>query len=72
MGKRLERFGEVRIVDETKNGFALDFVKKTERVFWSATPDVGQYWSFKHLSGFIAWMQIWFPMKVIIKENTRH
>ena len=34
MGTRLERFGEVRIVDET-NGFGLDFVKKTE------TPDVG-------------------------------
>ena len=29
MGKRLERFGEVRIVDET-NGFGLDFVEKTE------------------------------------------
>ena len=28
MGKRLERFGEVRIVDET-NGFGLDFVEKT-------------------------------------------
>ena len=31
MGKRLERFGEVRIVDET-NGFGLDFVKKIERL----------------------------------------
>ena len=40
MGKRFERFGEVRIVDET-NGFGLDFVKKTENGFWSATPDVG-------------------------------
>ena len=29
MGKRLERFGEVRIIDEM-NGFGLDFVKKTE------------------------------------------
>ena len=29
MGKRLERFGEVRIVDET-NGFRLDFVEKAE------------------------------------------
>ena len=29
MGKRLERFGEVRFVDET-NGFGLDFFKKTE------------------------------------------
>ena len=29
MGKRLERFGEVRIIDET-NGFGLDFVEKTE------------------------------------------
>ena len=35
-GKRLERFGEVRIVDET-NGFGLDFVEKTESRFWSAT-----------------------------------
>ena len=33
MGKRFERFGEVRIVDET-NGFGLDFFKKTD-----ATPD---------------------------------
>ena len=31
MGKRLERFGEVRIIDET-NGFGLDFVEKTERL----------------------------------------
>ena len=27
MGKRLERFGEVRIVDDT-NGFGLDLVEK--------------------------------------------
>ena len=40
MGKRLERFGEVRIIDET-NGFGLDFVEKTESRFWSTTPDVG-------------------------------
>ena len=32
MGKRLEGFGEVRIVDET-NGFGLDYVKKTESGF---------------------------------------
>ena len=32
MGKRLERFGDVRIVDET-NGFGLDFVEETERRF---------------------------------------
>ena len=31
MGRRLERFDEVRIVDET-NGFGLDFVKKTETI----------------------------------------
>ena len=31
MGKRLERFCEVGIVDET-NGVRLDFVKKEERV----------------------------------------
>ena len=29
MRKRLEKFGEVGIVDET-NGFGLDFVEKTE------------------------------------------
>ena len=40
MGKRLERFGEVRIIDET-NGFGLDFVEKTESGFWSTAPDVG-------------------------------
>ena len=40
MGKRLERFGEVRIIDEM-NGFGLDFVEKTESRFSSATPDVG-------------------------------
>ena len=40
MGKRLERSGEVRIVDET-NGFGLEFVEKTESGFWSITPDVG-------------------------------
>ena len=36
MGKRLERSGEVRVVDET-NGFGLHFVKKREREsrFWS-------------------------------------
>ena len=34
MGKRLERVGEVRIIDET-NGFGLDFVEKTESRFWS-------------------------------------
>ena len=36
MGKRLERFGEVGIVDET-NGFGLDLVQKTESRLWSAT-----------------------------------
>ena len=40
MEKRLERFGEVRIVDEM-NGFGLDFSKKTEGRFWSATSDMG-------------------------------
>ena len=40
MGKRLEKFGEVGIVDET-NGFGLDFVEKTESRFWSTIPDVG-------------------------------
>ena len=37
MGKRLERFGEVRIVDET-NGFRLDFVKKTDSGLWKRHP----------------------------------
>ena len=40
MGKRLERFGEVRLVDET-NSFGLDFVKKTENGYKSTSPDVG-------------------------------
>ena len=40
MGKRLKKFGELRIIDET-NGFGLDFVEKTESRFCSATPDVG-------------------------------
>ena len=40
MGKRLERFGEVGIVDE-KNGFGQDFIEKTEIGFRSTTPDVG-------------------------------
>ena len=43
MGKRLKRFGEVRIIDET-NGFGLDFVEKIESRFCSATPDVEQYY----------------------------
>ena len=42
MGKRLERFGEVRIVDET-NGFGLDFVEKTESRFWSPPQTWEQY-----------------------------
>ena len=40
MGKRLERFDEVRLVDET-NGSGLDIVEKTESRFWSTTPEVG-------------------------------
>ena len=40
MGKRSERFGEVRIIDET-NGLGLDFVEKTDGRFWSTTLDVG-------------------------------
>ena len=39
MRKRLERAGEVWIVDE-KGGFGLDFIKKTERRFRSTTPDM--------------------------------
>ena len=40
MGKRLERFGEIGVADET-NGFGLDIVETTESGFWSVTPDVG-------------------------------
>ena len=40
MGKRLERFGEVRFLDET-NDFRLDSVEKTEGGFCSASIDVG-------------------------------
>ena len=40
MGKRLERFGDVRIVGEA-NCVGLDFVEKTESRFWSTIPDVG-------------------------------
>ena len=40
MGKRLERFDEIGIVDDM-NGFELDIVKKTESIFGSTTPDVG-------------------------------
>ena len=40
MGRKLEIFGEVRIIDET-NGFGLEFFKKTKSGFWSATQDAG-------------------------------
>ena len=40
MRKKLVRFGEVWIVDET-DGFGLDIVEKTERGFRSTTPDKG-------------------------------
>ena len=40
MKKRLERFGEVRIIDET-NCFGLDFVMKTESGFLNTTPRRG-------------------------------
>ena len=39
MGIRLERFGEVGIVDKT-NGFGLGFVKKALSAFWRTSPDV--------------------------------
>ena len=42
MGKRLERFGEVRIIDET-NGFGLDFVEKTESRFEAPPQKWEQY-----------------------------
>ena len=38
MGKRLERFRSVGILDEM-NGFGLDFIEKTESGFRSTTPD---------------------------------
>ena len=40
MGKRLERFGEVSIVDE-RNGIGVEFVKKTESGISSTAPGVG-------------------------------
>ena len=40
MGKRLERSGEVEIVNET-SGYGLDFFKTIESRFWSTTPKVG-------------------------------
>ena len=40
MGNRLERFSEVRIMDET-SGFGLDFVEETASKFWSTTADGG-------------------------------
>ena len=42
MRKRLERFGEVRIVDET-NGFGLDFVEKRKSGVRNITQTWGQY-----------------------------
>ena len=48
MGQRLERFGEVRIIDEM-NGFGLDVFKKTESGFWSAIPDMGAAVKQSHL-----------------------
>ena len=39
MGERLERLGEVRIVEET-DCFGLDFVQEMERMFRSTAPDM--------------------------------
>lgn len=36
VGKNLEQFGEVKMVDEM-NGYGLGFFKKTESGFWSTT-----------------------------------
>lgn len=48
--KKLERFGEVEIVQEANFFFfselcwgGMDFIKKTESGFRSSTPDMGQY-----------------------------
>ena len=43
MGKRLERFGEVGIIDET-NGFGLDFVER-QRVDFGAPPQTWEQYS---------------------------
>ena len=40
MGKRLERIGEVWIVNEM-DCFRLDFIEKIERRFGITTPDLG-------------------------------
>ena len=40
IGERLERIGEVSIVDET-DFFRLDFIERMERRFRSTTPDMG-------------------------------
>ena len=40
MGERLERLGEVWIVDET-DCFGLDFIEEMERRFRSTTPEIG-------------------------------
>ena len=49
MGKRLERFDEVRIIDET-NDFGLDFVEETKSRFrappqtWEQYSKEGRIW----------------------------
>ena len=40
MSKRLERFGEVRIVDK-RNEFGLDSLEKKKSGVWSTSSDVG-------------------------------
>ena len=53
MGKRLQGFGEVRIVDET-NGFGLDFVKKDIGVplqTWEQYSKEGRFGTCKQLEG---------------------
>ena len=45
MGKRLERFGEVRIIDET-NGFGLDWtLSRRQRVDFGAPPQTWEQYS---------------------------
>ena len=48
MGKRLERFGEVRIVDET-NGFGLNFVEEEDRNKVFNTGLIAQFRTYSHM-----------------------
>ena len=50
MGKRLEGFGEVRIIDET-NGFGLDWtLSRRQRVDFGAPPQTWEQYSKEELA----------------------